>query len=379
MDKLFTKKNLILLLAVLLTAVLVLTLFVFRLGIADNGSLSSQLEATGFYSASARTGSGYFSDAFGVADIKLSLKTYSLAYELFKFVGKDNVVYVYFPALIYALIFIGAILLMGVVVIGGKSKWSDLICVILFALILCDSGYIMLFNTPYKEASLIVYLVAAVATYIYSRQTGKLWCSILFTLFGVLLGGVSSIGAITAIVLGICGIIFATEKRVLNAILAGIIVVCSVFNVIPKDFNAYDSFFFGVTVENPYGDNNIATPDANAEEILETFGVEKQLAERVGTSTYTTDAYLFLASSKEVGFNLSGYQYAAEGTCFDLFTTDNSSRTGFMSTANISSSWWLRSAYSTYASFFCSVSTTVSSTADIANYANAVVPAFVIG
>ena len=52
MEKLFTKKNLILLLAVVMTAILVLTLFVFRLGIADNGSLSSQLQGMGLYDAS---------------------------------------------------------------------------------------------------------------------------------------------------------------------------------------------------------------------------------------------------------------------------------------------------------------------------------------
>ena len=98
-----------------------------------------------------------------------------------------------------------------------------------------------------------------------------------------------------------------------------------------------------------------------------------------GTSTYTTDAYLFLASSKEVGFNLSGYQYAAEGTCFDLFTTDASSRTGFMSTANISSTWWLRSAYSDSAGSFYLVATVGDDNYTGASITYAIVPAFVIG
>ena len=127
MNKLLTKKNLILLLAVVMTAILVMTLFVFRLGIADNGSLSSQLQNTGLYDANGASGSGYFSDAFGVADTKLSFKSYSLFYEIFKFVGKDNIIYVYFPALLYALVFIGAILLLGFTVIDGKNKVSDII------------------------------------------------------------------------------------------------------------------------------------------------------------------------------------------------------------------------------------------------------------
>ena len=287
MNKLLTKKNLILLLAVVMTAILVMTLFVFRLGIADNGSLSSQLQETGLYDANGASGSGYFSDAFGISDTKLSFKSYSLFYEIFKFVGKDNIIYVYFPALLYALVFIGAILLLGFTVIDGKNKASDIISVILFVLVLCDSGYTMLFNTPYKEASLIVYLLATVSSYVYSKETGKLWSSILFVLFGVLLGGVSTIGAITAIVLGLCSIL-SSNKRILNIILAGVIVISGALNVIPKDFNAYDSFFFGVTVENPYGDNNIAIPEANAEQLLAEFGVGKEYAERVATSTYTT-------------------------------------------------------------------------------------------
>ena len=287
MDKLLTKKNLILILTVIVTAILVLTLFVFRLGISDNGSLTNQLQEMGLYDANTASGSGYFSEAFGVSDPKPTFKTYSLAYEIFKFVGKDNIIYVYFPALLYALLFVGAVVLLGFCVIGGKNKWTDLICVLLFVLILCDSGYTMLFNTPYKEASLIVYLLATISAYIYSKESGKIWSSILFVLFGILLGGVSTIGAITAIILGICGIL-SSDKRMLNVILSGIILISGALNAVPKEFNAYDSFFFGVTVENPYGDNNIAIPEANAEELLVEFGVDKELAERVGTSTYTT-------------------------------------------------------------------------------------------
>ena len=98
-----------------------------------------------------------------------------------------------------------------------------------------------------------------------------------------------------------------------------------------------------------------------------------------GMATYTTDAYLFLASTREVGFNLSGYQYTAEGICFDLFTTDNSSRKGFVGTANISSYWWLRSAYSSNTRAFCSVGTNGFFNSYAADITHVVVPAFVIG
>lgn len=92
---------------------------------------------------------------------------------------------------------------------------------------------------------------------------------------------------------------------------------------------------------------------------------------------------MFLASAKEFGFNISGWAYPdgynAEGTCFDLFTTDASSRTGFMSMANISSIWWLRSACSNYTSNFCIMLANGYYSSSTADHAYAVVPAFVIG
>ena len=101
------------------------------------------------------------------------------------------------------------------------------------------------------------------------------------------------------------------------------------------------------------------------------------------TATHTYTAHMFLASLKEVGFNLSELRYPdgynAEGTCFDLFTTDDSSRAGFMSTANISYYWWLRSAISTSTSNFYTVLTTGINYGNPAHSAIAVVPAFVIG
>ena len=98
-----------------------------------------------------------------------------------------------------------------------------------------------------------------------------------------------------------------------------------------------------------------------------------------GMSTYTTDAYMFLASSKEVGLTFAGYQYAAEGAKFDLFV-DQTARANFATLVNSPSSWWLRSAYSSQTSTFCIVFTSGTATGTItANSASSVVPAFVIG
>lgn len=99
-----------------------------------------------------------------------------------------------------------------------------------------------------------------------------------------------------------------------------------------------------------------------------------------GTSTYTTDIYMFLASSKEVGLTLSGYQYAAEGSAFDYFSEGTSTvRVKFSTLASISDSWWLRSAeFSHDKTFhFVSANTGYGTNGAITTYV--VVPTFVIG
>jgi hypothetical protein len=101
------------------------------------------------------------------------------------------------------------------------------------------------------------------------------------------------------------------------------------------------------------------------------------------TATHEYTAHMFLASVREVGFDVSGWTkpdgYMAEGTCFDLFTTADSSRTGFMSKANISSYWWLRSANTAYDQTFWAVYTSGVSTISGSQGECVVVPAFVIG
>ena len=97
-----------------------------------------------------------------------------------------------------------------------------------------------------------------------------------------------------------------------------------------------------------------------------------------GMSVYTHDCHLFLASSKEVGFTFSGYQYAAEGAKFDLFV-DQTARANFATLANISYTWWLRSAASTTTNCFCIVTTSGAGNTAFAYITYEVVPAFVIG
>ena len=104
-----------------------------------------------------------------------------------------------------------------------------------------------------------------------------------------------------------------------------------------------------------------------------------------GSAIYTHNVEnvgMFLASAKEVGINASALinpkGYVAEGECFDLFT-DDSSRTEFMSTANISIRWWLRSAVSSENNYFLYIDTDGHQIVEHATGSLAVMPAFVIG
>ena len=101
-----------------------------------------------------------------------------------------------------------------------------------------------------------------------------------------------------------------------------------------------------------------------------------------GKTTYTTDVYMFLASSKEVGYTLSGESYNAEGSRFDLFV-DQIARANFATLANISSVssyWGLRSAYSGSGSYFYGArAADGAGGTQVASSTCVFVPAFVIG
>jgi hypothetical protein len=99
-----------------------------------------------------------------------------------------------------------------------------------------------------------------------------------------------------------------------------------------------------------------------------------------GVSTYTTDAYMFLASAKEVGMSVYGSQYDAEGSVFDYFSAGTSTVfPNFTTLINTSNAWWLRSAASDNAYFFYIGSVLGGTVANNARAALEVVPAFVIG
>ena len=84
MNKLLENKNIIAVFAFAMVVVICLTLFVFKLGVADNGVQTFELNEIGLKDAQAAVGSGYYSDTYIVEDTKISFKTSSLFYEIFK-------------------------------------------------------------------------------------------------------------------------------------------------------------------------------------------------------------------------------------------------------------------------------------------------------
>ena len=99
-----------------------------------------------------------------------------------------------------------------------------------------------------------------------------------------------------------------------------------------------------------------------------------------GTSIYTTDVYMFLASSKEIGCSFYGNSFAAEGSVFDYFSDGtNTVRANFETLTNISSYWWLRSASYSKTNFFVCVYTGGVGGTNGAVASEFIVPAFVIG
>ena len=102
-----------------------------------------------------------------------------------------------------------------------------------------------------------------------------------------------------------------------------------------------------------------------------------------GTLTTTTqNKKVFLVSMKEMGFDVSEFQFAqayhAEGVCFDLFTVDDSTRAEFAVIANISNLWWSRS-MGYYGDTYYYIAKDGYKSYSRDNTSRFIVPAFVIG
>jgi hypothetical protein len=154
----------------------VITLFVIKAGIADNGLLSATLTDIGLYDHQSASVSGYFADSFGVASKEIGKGSGGLVYGIIKaFLPVDGVLFVYIPAIIYLLLFLTGIYLVLKNSLCGNFGNNVLMC-LLSAVIIADSGYVMFFNTPYTEASFISFLAMFIGSFMaYSNKRKKVY------------------------------------------------------------------------------------------------------------------------------------------------------------------------------------------------------------
>ncbi len=122
---------------------------------------------------------------------------------------------------------------------------------------------------------------------------------------------------------------------------------------------------------------------ANIKQVSITSGCGKQTIDGVddnGKSTYTIDAYMFIASSREMGMYSSAYQLFKEGIQFDFFPENSVTLlSNFISIININSSFWTRSAAVANDKTFTAITRFGSVTVPDADDTNYIVPCFVIG
>ncbi len=287
MNKL-SKKNLVVATAVLVAVIMIVSLFVLKIGVSDNGMQYKLLEKLGLYDVYQTTGTGYYSKGFGVANKNFSGTTYGLVYDLSKQLYEtDKVVPVAVPAILYAIILICSAALTIFSLYSEKFKKMNLTASLLYAVIFFDSAYVAYLNTPYKNAAFFVFLMATIAMFVYSVKTQKILSVILYGLFACLFAGTTTIAAVTAIIVGAYSfrLMFLKKEniwRIVCLIMSAVIVIFGVFSTGVDVGDAYDSVFYGAAFENP---------NAVAE-----LGLNSALAEFNGVPSFDVKAQKFINS-----------------------------------------------------------------------------------
>ena len=258
-DKMTNKKNLPILGMAVAFVVLILTLFVFQLGVEDNGSLGPRLEQMGLYDVSQASGSGFYSQHFGVSDKSISTQPSMFIYTLCKqFFGIDTVMNSMVPCAIFVIIYIlGLYMLLKVLM--TDIKWSNILTTIICLLVLCDSAYTAYFNTPYSYASVLAFSPLFCASVINAAKSKNIWWTIVSALCGIFVFGSHAVAAVAGVVFFAYFIyIMIRKKEVLSRLIcvlcALVIAVSSTLCFISTDFeNKYNSVFYGALLENPEG------------------------------------------------------------------------------------------------------------------------------
>ncbi len=258
-DKLTNKKNLPILGVVVAFVVLILTLFVFQLGVEDNGSLGARLGQMGLYDVSQASGSGFYSQHFGVSDKSISLQPSMLIYTLCKqFFGVDTVMNSMIPCTVFVIIYIlGLYMLLKALM--TDIKWSNILTTVICLLVLCDSAYTAYFNTPYSYASVLAFSPLFCASVINGAKSKNIWWTIVSAVCGVFVFGSHAVSAVAGVVFFAYFIYMMIRKKEVSSKLicvlcAFVIAASSVLCLVSTDIeNKYNSVFYGALLENPVG------------------------------------------------------------------------------------------------------------------------------
>ena len=254
MKKFFNIKNLNLITVVLIAVVLIVNLFILRIGIEDNGSLSYTLKNLGMYDTSSASGSGYYSHTFGIDNSTVNYSSGNLVYlickVIFNFLGLGTVI-VYIPSLIYFVVFILGIYFL-IKILKFEYDWNNLLTCVLFAVVLCDAGYIAYFNTPYTFAPLIAFMPLFLYSVILLAKEKTYKALILQFICSIFMFNSSIIVAVIGILYALYSLRFFTFNK--SAVWKILCVVCSVFVLISNvsvvsdyksDTSLYNSCFYG--------------------------------------------------------------------------------------------------------------------------------------
>lgn len=284
-------KNLAYTATIVFALILVLTLFVFRYGVSDNGDLTGRLEHLGLYDAlyDSGAGSGEYPTLFGVMGMPKGFSTADLPYRAIMLVSPAVPVAV--PAAIYAIL-----LLMGVFLIIRtlltKYDWNNILLAALCVLFFADSGYTAFLNTPYTEAAAFVYLTLSVGTLLWAVNNKGILPYIAAGISCILFAGVSATTAWISFLTALFFVILLIKnngaaKKVVCAMCAVLVVLTSLFTLAgdkPSDSKLFDSIFYGVALETP----------GNAVQM----GISEQDAKALwGKASFDADALSYLADN----------------------------------------------------------------------------------
>lgn len=254
MKKFFNMKNINKIGILFITVIMVFNLFVLRIGVEDNGSLSYTLKNMGMYDANSASGSGYYSPVFGVDNAGFNYASGNLIYSLVKTVVAalgGTSVWVYIPTVIYFAIFmLGVYLLLKM--LKSEYDWNNILVIALIAVILCDAGYIAYLNTPYTIAPVISFMPLFIYSVLLLAKTKSYKSLVLEIICSVFIFNSNVIFSVVGILYAVYSLRFITFNK--SILWKFVSVVCSVIllvsnfvvvNSYKNDSSLYNACFYG--------------------------------------------------------------------------------------------------------------------------------------